>query len=68
MLPLDEMDEQIGKHARKLALHKGGFFVRQKSNGEWEAGYGQAAGENSVRADYLLPALQALAYREKILV
>lgn len=36
------------------------FFLRAKSNGEWEAGWGDAAGESSVRADTAIAALRVL--------
>lgn len=37
-----------------------GFFLRHKSNYEWEAGWGIAAGLKTVRADTAIAALRAL--------
>lgn len=36
------------------------FFLRVKSNGEWEAGWGDAAGETTMRADTAIASLRAL--------
>ena len=36
------------------------FFLRVKSNGEWEAGWGRAGGETTVRADTAIATLRAL--------
>jgi len=42
-------------HARRAQ-----FFLRAKSNEEWEAGWGDAAGPLTVRADTALAAMKAL--------
>ncbi len=36
------------------------FFLRVKGNGEWEAGWGYAAGEATVRADTAIATLRQL--------
>lgn len=36
------------------------FFLRVKNNGEWETGWGDAAGEATVRADTAMASLRAL--------
>ena len=39
------------------------FFLRAKTNGEWEAGWGQPASETTVRADTAITVLREL-YRK----
>ena len=36
------------------------FFLRCKSNGEWETGWGDIAGEMTVRADTIIASLREL--------
>jgi hypothetical protein len=36
------------------------FFLRAKNNGEWEAGWGEAAGDKTVRADTAIATLREL--------
>lgn len=57
------LNENIGHLVRVLAQYQPTFFLREKSNYEWEAGYGAASGPESVRADSPLAALQELAKR-----
>ena len=37
-----------------------GFFLRAKSNGEWEAGWGELAGPRTTRADTAIATLRNL--------
>jgi len=51
---------EIGQLILKFAKQAPGFFIRQKSNYEWEAGWGAAAGPDTERAGSPLAALRAL--------
>lgn len=52
--------ERLGFLIGVLAKHKPAFFLRQKSNLEWEAGWGQIATAECANADTALDAIIAL--------
>lgn len=60
------LNENIGHLVRVLSQFRTEFFIREKSNLEWEAGFGRAAGEDSERAYSPLEAMQALAKRHNL--
>ena len=52
---------RLARLIKWAAQRRASFFIRQKSNGEWEAGWGQASGEWTVRADTAIAAMRALS-------